>query len=73
MNVPNSWLDEIEDVETKKSMEKKTAQDTTLNANEGTIDEFRDILNIRKKYMNLLGSGNGAAGATSGSNELSSS
>lgn len=38
-----------------------------ISANEKTIDEFRDIMNIRKKYMNLLG------GGTSGSNELSSS
>jgi len=38
-----------------------------MNANEKTIDEFRDIMNIRKKYMNMLGSG------TAGSNELSAS
>jgi hypothetical protein len=37
-----------------------------MNANEATIDEFRDIMNIRKKYMNILG-------GTAGSNELSAS
>jgi len=64
MNVPNSWLDEIEDIE--KSVEKKPLE--PMNANEATIDEFRDIMNIRKKYMNLLG-----GAETKGSNELSAS
>ena len=64
MNVPNSWLDEIEDIE--KSVEKKPLE--PMNANEATIDEFRDIMNIRKKYMNLLG-----GAETKGSNELSTS
>ena len=66
VNVPTSWLDEIEGIE--KSVE-KPAYEEPVNANEATIDEFRDIMNIRKKYINLLGGG----GATQSSNELSAS
>ena len=51
VNLPTSWLDEIEGVE----IESKQKVSNEINANEATIDEFRDIMNIRKKYMNMLG------------------